>query len=411
MKSNSASNIVINSLFNSKADIITYKSNNEQINLVFSQINSTSSDLFLLMVHYDPIKNSFPFGFVFLDKIKKPDGSYVKFVPDLITCSLLQSKRMVDSLTCLTLNSESYLGLVTFEITDSFTVVDYQIVDKGRNIISLSSIAKESKDEALFCFIDKTKYLKCFKYYSKTGKISRIDKYLKNCIYYKNNKGIRYVMEREEYLLYCYQENEYNLAYTKLDRNFNKKDSIGYHLYTIDGCDSIYSSSLIFNRITNNCSLAISCLYDNENIFKITNIEDSPIYVNYFSTIYDLNYISIMSGEYIIKGTIDKTKKDIDNFLYDIIDAIEIGKKYEFNGDNYNIYISPLEENSSYDDFSKCEQLLKQKYNLFDKEILTLLEIEMKNKTRIQIEYEIFDEEKNILDLSYCNDEPASVLN
>ena len=57
--------------------------------------------------------------FVFTEKIKKSDGSFETFLPNLITCSLLNSKN-IDNLVCLAVNSESYLGLVTFEVSDSF---------------------------------------------------------------------------------------------------------------------------------------------------------------------------------------------------------------------------------------------------------------------------------------------------
>jgi hypothetical protein len=410
IKNNSISGLIFNNMNDKKAEITTYQSKSDNINIIVSHIND-ESDLFLLMFQFNPIKNSFPFLFVFSEKIKKSDGSSETFLPNLITCSLLKLKN-IDNLICLAVNSESYLGLVTFEVSDSFKFIDYQIIDKGREISSLSSVANENKDEALFCYIDKTQNLKCFKYSPKTKKMSKIEKYLKKCIYYQNYKGIKYVKEKEEYLLYCYQENEYNLAYTKLDKDFNKKDSDGYYTYTIKGCDSIYSSSLIYNKTINKYSLLTNCLYNTDLNLKTSNIEDFSTYVEYFSTIRDLNYISIYSEDDVIKGNTELTKEEIEKHFDEIIDAIEIGKKYEIYGNKIKLYISPIDENSSfktsYVDLSGCEQKLKRKYNLFEVEILTILQIEFQSNNEDgltnQIEYEIYDEEKNILDLSLCYD-------
>jgi hypothetical protein len=408
IKNNTISVLTFNNMGDKKAEITTYQSKSDNINIIVSHIND-ESNLFLLMFQFNPIKNSFPFMFVFTEKIKKSDGSFETFLPNLITCSLLNSKN-IDNLVCLAVNSESYLGLVTFEVSDSFKFVDYQIIDRGRKIISLTSVANENKDEALFCYIDKTQNLKCFKYSSKTKRMSKIEKYLKKCTYYQNYKGIKYVKEKDEYLLYCFQENEYNLVYTKLDKDFNKKDSDGYYRHTTNGCDSIFSSSLIYNKISNKYSLLTNCLYNSDLILRTSNIEDFSTYVEYFTTIRDLNYISIFSEDDVIKGNTDLTKEEIEKHFDEIIDAVEVGKKYIIYGNKFKIYINPIDEMSSfktsYVDLSGCEQILKRKYNLFDVEILTILQIEFQSKSENgltnQIEYEIYDEEKNILDISFC---------
>ena len=116
--------------------------------------------------------------------------------------------------------------------------------------------------------------------------------------------------------------------------------------------------------------------------------------------------------EDIIKGKTNKTKEDIQNNLENIIKKIEIGQKYEINGDDYNILISPVNVintfNSSYVEFSICEQILRKKYNISQEKILTILQVEIERKNEKcltnQIEYEIYDEEKNKLNLSYCKD-------
>ena len=116
--------------------------------------------------------------------------------------------------------------------------------------------------------------------------------------------------------------------------------------------------------------------------------------------------------EDIIKGKTNKTKEDIQNNLDNIIKIIEIGNKYEINGDDYNILISPVNVidtfKTSYVEFSICEQILRKQLNISQEKILTILQIEIERKNEKcltnQIEYEIYDEQKKKLNLSYCKD-------
>ena len=111
----------------------------------------------------------------------------------------------------------------------------------------------------------------------------------------------------------------------------------------------------------------------------------------------------------IIKGKIDIIKEKLENNLDDLMKMIEIGKKYEINGDDYNITITPInntDSKSSFVNFSLCERILREKHNISSDEILTILKIEIdKMNDRAltnQIEYAIYNEIKQKLNLSYC---------
>ena len=124
----------------------------------------------------------------------------------------------------------------------------------------------------------------------------------------------------------------------------------------------------------------------------------------------NLSYVSFYEDGDFIKGETNKTKEEIEKDLDEIIEAIEIGKKYEITGDDYNIRISPINLigtfNSTYIDFSLCEQVLRKQYNMPENEVLTILQIEIdklkENALTSQVEYEIYNEHKKKLDLSYC---------
>ena len=174
-----------------------------------------------------------------------------------------------------------------------------------------------------------------------------------------------------------------------------------------------YSSKLskfstISNFIPSSSSTFISITHSKNSLStsKTTFMTYSSSF-NYILDDFDFYY-----EEGIIKGKTNKTKEDIQNNLDNIIKIIEIGKKYEINGDDYNILISSVNAidtfNSSYVEFSICEQILRKKCNISQEKILTILQVEIERKNEKcltnQIEYEIYDEEKNKLDLSYCKD-------
>ena len=120
----------------------------------------------------------------------------------------------------------------------------------------------------------------------------------------------------------------------------------------------------------------------------------------------------------IMKGKINKTKEEIENNLEEIIEIIEIGKKYEINGNNYNITITPINNKDSFKsafvDMTKCEDILRKEYNMTKAEILTILQIEidkMNEKALTnQIEYEVYNEQKKRLDLSHCKDIEIKII-
>ena len=90
-------------------------------------------------------------------------------------------------------------------------------------------------------------------------------------------------------------------------------------------------------------------------------------------------------------------KEEIRNNLDEIMKNININKKYLIYGKDYNISISPINElksfQSTYINFSLCENVLRIKNNLTNNETLAILKIEidkMNDKALTnQIEYVI----------------------
>ena len=123
-----------------------------------------------------------------------------------------------------------------------------------------------------------------------------------------------------------------------------------------------------------------------------------------------MNTILLISS-LVIKYEINKTKEDLINNLTEILNKIEIGKKYEFKGDDFIILVRPTNstylENSTHINFSECENILRNASNISASRLLTFLQMEINNlneKSLVnKVEYQVYDENTTLLDLSLCN--------
>ena len=83
----------------------------------------------------------------------------------------------------------------------------------------------------------------------------------------------------------------------------------------------------------------------------------------------------------IMKAKINVTKEELDSHLDDIIEQVDIGIRYEINGDDYNITIISIDDidnfKTTYADLSICEQILRKVNNISEDKILTMLQIEI----------------------------------
>ena len=96
----------------------------------------------------------------------------------------------------------------------------------------------------------------------------------------------------------------------------------------------------------------------------------------------------------------------------------EINKIYELFGADYNIKISPINTNiykniSTYIDFTNCENILREKNIVSPSSILTIYQIEIENPNEQslinEVEFAVFDENKERLDLSVCKEETIQI--
>ena len=112
------------------------------------------------------------------------------------------------------------------------------------------------------------------------------------------------------------------------------------------------------------------------------------------------------------------TKEEIIQNIKEIMEETVIGETYEYEEEDLTILIYPTDSdlltNKTHINFVGCEYSLKSHYNLSNDSILTFFQMEISNKNERslinQVEYQVFDEQKNPLDLSICNDSNIKIF-
>ena len=214
--------------------------------------------------------------------------------------------------------------------------------------------------------------------------------------------------------------------------NTNESDNIDYNYLNSNQSDITKISSSIFinsdikdnfisdsNEITTNTyKVQNSYLKDILTDIKINsdfiNKSISDIIDNYtFSEIESTitEKVVVIGNIEIIKRELNENKEELIEIIPNIIDSIEIGKNYEITGEDFIMTIKPTNisiDNSTYVDFISCENILREYYNISNDRILTFLQLEIDNKNDKslvnQVGYQVYDDNKTLLDLSLCND-------
>jgi len=194
---------------------------------------------------------------------------------------------------------------------------------------------------------------------------------------------------------------------------------VNFSVYEVEEENNYQESSIDFNT-TLFPSLNNNILSSILNSSEMSTLSSSSLIVSNSTIIYLTTFSSLFNNfdfkininceEDICFGKVNITKEEIGNNLDEIMENITIGNKYLIYGNDYNISIYPINEQnvfqSTFVDFSLCENILRIKNNLTNNETLTFLKIEidkMNDKALTnQIEYKIYNNEKEVLNLSLC---------
>ena len=119
----------------------------------------------------------------------------------------------------------------------------------------------------------------------------------------------------------------------------------------------------------------------------------------------------------IEKIYLNESKLQLWKAIPKMINYIDARKHYEIYGEDYLMTIKPINSSSinssTHVDFSMCENILRNHYNISKSRIITFLQIEIKNNNEKslvnQVEYQVYDDNKTLLNLSLCNDENTNI--
>ena len=195
--------------------------------------------------------------------------------------------------------------------------------------------------------------------------------------------------------------------------NDSKREKMTFCEQTLKNYYDISSSELItFMQIEVNNSNINNYAYDEKNqLLNLSLCED--INICYKKTYYQ--YDNITKKFYTC---LNKTKEQLIQNLSELFENIEIGQTYEIKGDDYNIKISPTNatdlSSASHINFTKCIDLLRTSNGISPSRYITIMQLEINNtnsKTLInKIEYQAYDDNKKLLNLSICEDEDIKVI-
>ena len=149
---------------------------------------------------------------------------------------------------------------------------------------------------------------------------------------------------------------------------------------------------------------------ENEHYINIEQIRDNTI-INHYYTYISEETNRINGIKEINKLDFDIKKDEILGKMKDIMNDVDIEKTYEYKTNDFNILIYPINseliENKTHIDIADCEYDLKQYHQLSNESIIAFFQLEIINENERslinQVEYQAFDQNRNLLDISKCN--------
>ena len=204
----------------------------------------------------------------------------------------------------------------------------------------------------------------------------------------------------------CPEKNETGIYFLKAPKS-NENDDIKTYSQISQIADTSYQTDIMSTTI-NKTSISISTL-------KIISTISTYMPNNSFIP---LSEILEQQEEIKILNLSSFEKNDIMENIEKIMDNTIIGETYEYQNNELSILIYPTDSklltNKTHINFMDCESLLKFHHNLSNDSIITFFQMEISNKNdhslTNQVEYQVFDEQKNQLDLSVCNNSKINIF-
>ena len=410
-------------------NFIPYKNESNNINFIISFIYNHR--IYFLYYYIDSFQN------IYCEKEKSFSDSSLtpeNISPPELNCHILYLSSIY--LECFySLCYKKIIKDINFKISDD------PIYDNSKKIavyinlfpdffyLKIRSTFSYNYKKPLVCTLNKDDNVLCFSKEEDFEEIEYLD--FKDC----RDLNTYFFNETNQFVLICKKNLEFKLKIIDYDSESNNFSSYTNKTFNMNNdCNSLNTFSLIYNNSINDYTLITDCNFTNcktclhsqstdeiieTTLPKIINKDttDIPtsIYVSdYMSILSNLSstIIEVIEEEEIIKKYLDISKDEITNNLKEILKEIKVGKNYEIFGNDFNLKIKPTNstvfDNKTHVEFDECEKILRNHYNISNSSIITFFQFEYDNDDTQsyikQVEYQTYNNEKVILDLSLCKD-------
>jgi len=448
----------IDDISNKQSSIITYDckhENSESFCYFFIAIIDDSKNLKVFKYKYNLTKKELTMIINNTLELKDSSGNNLKIKSDNVSCQIMTYSSNV--LICFYENENTELGTININVNTLEQNTSKKMkLTKNSGATIIKSVLYSKNQKALVCYINYENNLACIIYEINGNHWLYEYKYIEKCSSNIHLFNLDYYSNKSQYILSCFT-NYSNMEYAILDYQLNISDnSMGSYCLTtkeFEFCSGTSTFAVIYETysyfIERACSFgegenlskydfSESCNknYTKERIIidengneeseskpeteekedyqKITDIiTPAPEKTEFVPT----TSVIPIKGEVINLAT-NKTLYDVTNNFNKIMQEIKLDNIYVVKNKDYLIKINPINykdlfSNSTSIDLLECEEKLRKINNISTSSELYLvtLEIYKKDKKSLtnQVEYEIYDEKKNKLDLSVCDNEEIEI--
>ena len=328
-----------------------------------------------------------------------------------------------DVITCFyQLNSPDELGVSSYYITTTrFQEVDVQKIFSPNNQASIiKSVMSPDKKKALICYNKDYTFSKCLQYDIVTNQFTSEELYFDTCKGKSIGLYVYYFQQKNEYMFICsnnavgfnavvfdsdFQATILNSGEGKTEPYYN----YGSNCYFVYNFNVVYLSSTDKYILINDCDTGHGIKTGSINLEELSGESNSFPEDENVDT-FDNNELIVdnVNDEFNTDSTFEKTKEEIINNLNDIIKDKDPSQTYIIRGNDYTVIIKQvdeyIEESTVNIDFSECLKVLKAKYPTKEFRILQVIFENKKEKCLTdQVEYKIYDQLGNEIDLSICS--------
>ena len=420
-------------------DIFEYNYSSNLNNILFNHVINTSN---LFKEKFTTLEDNFSCEFM----------SRKNFKDKLLTCFLENENQIISKVYKINIEKKQ-IFLFSQKTAD---------IKLNKKTGKIKVFISEDKEKSLICNYENFSYYNCIIYDANKNIFSRYNNYLNNCQNSMFSLNLIFMKEIKQYAFYCLNfSNELNYAilnedleieknYTNKNNNISKyikpfisnisynnvlkfltKKNLDYNIGIKNNYANINNRQLENNNEESNQEEKIPEKDNNQNGDQGSNEgqdgqNESNPNDNKEDNKDDKDDKEEKQGQDgnddknfdfdFEKGKTNMTREEIRENRGNIMENYEPGKSYTMQGYGFDIKVAPMgekEEGTTYIDFQSCEAKLREEYGLNESAVLSVFQTQITstNEKSItnKVQYVVYDENNNELNLSVCNDEKIKI--